>query len=319
LPTYHFAHVVDDFLMGTTHVLRGDEWLSSLTLHLQLFDRLGWKRPVYGHLSPIQKIEGSSRRKLSKRKDPEANMEYYTKEGFPKESIIMYLLNLANASFEDWLKNNPGKDLKEYPLLINELKRGAGSLLDLKKIESFSKDFIGTLKTEEIFDRAIAWAKEFDSELETIMQSNRDYTMQILNIDRVGDKARKDIIKWGDLRYEIGFFFDEIYSSTVIDEKELSDVSKDDIKTIAEKSVEIFNANLDKDTWLAKMREMGATVGYAPDAKTFKASPDKFKGNFGTVAKVVRVLLAGRNQSPDLYEIMNIMGKDRIQSRLLIT
>ncbi len=316
LPTYHFAHVIDDHLMGTTHVLRGDEWLSSLTLHLQLFDLFGWNKPIYGHIAPIQKTEGSSRRKLSKRKDPEANVEFYLKEGYPEEAIIMYLLNLANSSFEEWLLNNPRVNLSEYILETKELRKGAGALLDLKKIASFSKDFIGTLSIDETYDRALSWAKGNDAELASVMEKNIDYTKSIFSIDRDGNTARKDIVKWSDLRNEIGFFYDEIFDSLLIDMSQISEVDSTDIKKISDFSIKVFSECKDKDDWLSKMREAGNSIGYAPDMKTFKASPEKYKGNFGTVAKVVRVLLVGRNQSPDLYEVMKVMGRERVERRL---
>ena len=316
VPTYHFAHVVDDYLMGTTHVVRGDEWIASLPLHVQLFDKMAWPRPVYGHLAPIQKLDGNSRRKLSKRHDPEASVSFYSESGYPPEAVIMYLLNLANSGFEEWLLANPSAPLEDYKLSITELQKGAGALLDLQKMSSFSKNFIGALSVEKTIELALIWAREYDAELARVVEANINYTSAILNIDRASGQARKDIAKWSDLRSEIGFFFDDIFSQQEISDNELAGIAPLDITAIATQVATTYNETDDKDTWLNKMRALGVGLGFAPDVKTFKQSPADYKGHFGDVAKVVRVLLVGRNQSPDLYEVMRVLGLDRVKARL---
>ncbi|MEI7451710.1 MAG: glutamate--tRNA ligase family protein [Candidatus Falkowbacteria bacterium] len=316
LPTYHFAHVIDDHFMGTTHVLRGDEWLASLSLHLQLFNLMGWTPPVYGHLAPIQKLDNGNRRKLSKRHDPEATMTYYQEAGYPVDAVIMYLLNLANSGFEKWLLENPNEDLNKYSLSINELKKGAGALLDLVKMDSFSKELIGRMPVEKVVELALVWARQYDNDLARIMESDLAYTTAILNIERGNDKARKDLTKWSDLRVQIGFMFDEIFSGIKINTVELEGITPEDIKAIIVKTLERYNLNDDKDTWLQKIKDLAVELGFAPDVKTFKAEPDKYKGHFGDVAKVLRILLVGENKSPDLYEMMKVMGGERIARRL---
>lgn len=316
LPTYHFAHVIDDHLMGTTHVLRGDEWLPSLALHVQLFDKMGWKRPVYGHIAPIQKMVGSSRRKLSKRHDPEASVSFYKEAGYPTEVIIMYLLNLANWGFEQWLKEHPDAKLEDYRLSADELKKGAGALLDLQKIDSFGREFISRLSADKMVEAAIKWAERYDSELASSLKADRHYSASLFNIERVGDKARKDIAKWSELRPEIGFFFDNIFNKQSVNREELADVDPLDIKSIIAAVKKAYDPADDQNVWLEKMRNIGEVLGYAPDVKTFKKDPKKYKGHFGHVAKVIRVLLVGKNQSPDLYEVMRVMGQERVIKRL---
>lgn len=316
LPTYHFAHAIDDHLMGTTHVIRGDEWLSSLSLHLQLFQLFGWPAPVFGHLAPIQKMVGQSRRKLSKRHDPEASVVFYEQAGYPVEAVIMYLLNLANSGFEQWLLDHPNSPLIDYPLSIDELKKGAGALLDMLKLASFSRELISRWSIDEIIKQGLAWAEQYDLELAKAIKSNFAYTNQILGIDRQADQARKDIAKWSDLRHEIGFFFDDLFDCSLESILEQIGQPLTEVQTIATAVAKEYDPTDDKDTWLNKMRAIGSSLGYAPDMKTFKQAPEQYRGNFGDIAKVIRVLLVGRNQSPDLFEVMQVMGQDRVVNRL---
>ncbi|MFA6513901.1 MAG: glutamate--tRNA ligase family protein [Patescibacteria group bacterium] len=316
LPTYHFAHVIDDHFMGTTHVLRGDEWLASLALHIQLFTKMGWEHPVYGHIAPIQKLDGSSRRKLSKRHDPEANVAFYEEAGYPTDVVIMYLLNLANSGFEKWLNEHPDEDLANYKLSVAELKKGAGALLDLQKMDSFGKEYIGRMSAKNMTELGLAWAKKYDADLASLIEADINYTIKILNIERENIKARKDISKWSDLRAQIGFFFDSIFKAQGINMDELAGADLKSIKEVATSVADKYNPDDDKETWLQKMRTLSVELGYAPDAKTFKESPEKYKGNFGDMAKIIRVLLVGKNQSPDLYEMMQAMGVKRVNRRL---
>lgn len=318
LPTYHFAHIIDDHFMGTTDVVRGDEWLPSLPLHLQLFARLGFAAPRFGHIAPIQKLDGSSRRKLSKRHDPEASISYYQEAGYPKEAVIMYLLNLANPSFEAWRLNDLTASWTDYPLSLEELKKGAGALLDLQKLDSISKDYIGALPTEKILQEATDWAKTHDKELADILKSERDYVAQILNIERTGEKARKDLAKWSDLRPQFSFFFDTLFAKKGINFSELEKFNKEDVRAVAERISASYEPNDDQDTWLEKMRSLSEELGFARDAKAFKTEPEKYKGNFADFAKILRVLLAGENKSPDLWATMRVMGKERVTQRLAV-
>jgi len=317
LPTYHLAHVIDDHLMGTTHVIRGDEWLSSLPLHLQLFATLGWQPPIYGHLAPIQKLVGQSRRKLSKRHDPEASVTFYDEAGYPPEAVIAYLLNLANPSFEAWFMSHPDNTWRDYLLVIDELKKGAGALLDFQKLDSYSKEIISRLSLTELVEQSLAWAKKYDPPLAQAMSRDLTYTTEILNIDREGERRRKDIAKWSELRPMIGYFYDDIWDATPLDlAGQLGDYPSSEIKAIAKAVVAQYDSQDSQAEWLAKLRKLSQSLGYAPDTASYRQDPQRYRGSFSDIAKIIRVLLVGRNQSPDLYEVMRVMGRERVEKRL---
>lgn len=315
LPTYHFAHVIDDHLMGTTHVIRGDEWLSSTPLHLQLFEKMGWKPPQYGHLSPIQKIEGESRRKLSKRKDPEAGMIYYETEGYPESAVIEYLLNLASSGFEDWRKNNPNSDYSDFGLKLEKLP-SSGALFDFAKLNDISKEIVSKYSAEELFEKVLIWSEKNNEVLFSTMNSNTEYVKKILDIERGGyTKRRKDISKWSDVQNYIEYFFDDNFKANIIDTN--SDVNS--IKEITSAFLETYDENDSNEEWFSKIKSIAIKNGYADSPKLFKSEPEKYKGTVADVAKILRVLVTGRVQSPDLYSIMKIMGRNKIEDRLLST
>ncbi|MCX6735753.1 MAG: glutamate--tRNA ligase [Candidatus Parcubacteria bacterium] len=318
LPRYHLAHVIDDHFMGTTHVLRGDEWLSSVPLHLELFEALGWKPPEYGHLAPIQKMEDASKkRKLSKRKDPEANAMLYQEEGFLPEAVVEYLLNLANSDFEDWRKENQGKDNREFHLTFERLSRSNGPLLDFVKLNDVSKEIVSHLQASEIYDRGLVWAKQYNQKLAEEMERNPDYTKDALNIEREGaPRPRKDIGAWSDLYAEIGYFFDSIFGEKEPVSEELFGTAKDDRESIVNAFLETYNENDTKDEWFEKVKDIGRKLGYADGAKAYKLEPEKYKGQVGDVAKIFRVLLTGKTNTPDLHSVMKVMGKERVTQRL---
>ncbi|HPX64764.1 MAG TPA: glutamate--tRNA ligase family protein [bacterium] len=317
LPTYHLAHVIDDHLMGTTQVIRGDEWLSSLPLHLQLFTTFGWQSPTYGHLAPIQKLVGQSRRKLSKRHDPEASVTFYDEAGYPPEAVIAYLLNLANPSFEAWFMSHPDNTWRDYLLIIDELKKGAGALLDFQKLDSYSKEIISRLSLSELVEQSLSWARKYDPSLAQAMSRDLAYTTEVLNIDRQGERRRKDIAKWSELRQTIGYFYDDIWAATPLDlAGQLGDYPLAQIKAIAKAVATKYNPQDSQTDWLAKLRQLSQVLGYAPDTASYRQDPQRYRGSFGDVAKIIRVLLVGRNQSPDLYEVMRVMGRERVRERL---
>lgn len=320
LPTYHMAHVVDDHLMGTTHVFRGNEWLSSLPLHLQLFEVMGWKPPKYGHIFPIQKMEGSSKRKLSKRKDPEANVAFYDEQGYPEDAVIEYMLNLANSNFEDWRKANPDKHNSEFPLTLEKLASSNGPLFDFVKLNDISKEIIARYSAKAVLERVLEWAKKYDPEFANMIEQNPEYIERILGIERGGDgKARKDICRWSDVKKEIEYFFDKNFILTKdLVQSILPEVSMDDIRTIVESYVKSYNDHDSKEEWFAKIKEIAKNNGYAESAKDFKKSPEKYKGSVADVAKIFRVLLTGRIQTPDLYSIIHVMGTERVSKRLAV-
>lgn len=314
LPTYHFAHVIDDYLMGTTHVIRGDEWLSSLPLHIQMFKAMGFKVPKYTHIAPIQKMDGDSRRKLSKRHDPEADVRYYDSVGYPRTAVIEYLLNLANSSFEGWRRANPNASYKDFKLELNKLSP-SGALFDFVKLNNISKEIIAKMTTDEIFKNTYDWARSNDEKLLKIMDENPDYVRAILSIERTGAKnSRKDIAKYSDVLGEITYFFDDDFS--------LSDDAKSELKSVKNYAelvnayIPMFNENDTKEEWFAKMQQLADQFNFAKNGKEYKANPSAFNGDISSVVKVFRILITGKTMSPDLSEIQHIMGRDRVLSRL---
>ena len=314
LPTYHFAHAVDDHLMGTTMVIRGEEWLSSVPLHLQLFYMLGFKAPKYAHIPTIMKMDGTSKRKLSKRKDPEAAVGYYKKQGIPKEAVIEYLVNIANSNFEIWRKQNPDKPIDEFDFKINKMGV-SGALFDMVKMLDVSKNVISRYSAQKLYDNVFAWAKEYDNELAKMME-DKEYTLAVLGIERGNVKPRKDISKWADVKdsiiymYEDKFYNEEEYNfGKVSDKGEISKI----LKLYIEK---YYNESDNKQTWFDKMKDLAEEVGYAREVKEYKKEPEKWPGHVGDISTVLRVALTKRQNTPDLYEIMQVLGKDIVVKRL---
>ncbi|MBQ6846407.1 MAG: glutamate--tRNA ligase, partial [Oscillospiraceae bacterium] len=312
IPTYHFAHAVDDTLMGTTHVIRGDEWISSVPIHLQLFYCLGLKAPKYAHIAPIMKMEGESKRKLSKRKDPEASVSYYTQEGYPKDGVMEYLLNLANSNFEDFKKQNPKASWQEFPLQMNKMSN-SGCLFDLVKMNDMCKNLIALQSAEWVCENAMEWAKEYDKELYELMSKDKDYATTLFSFDRNPEKPRKDIGKWNEVRDTFCYMFDELFAP----EYELPEnLSKEDIKKIAEKYQDRFNPSLDKNDWFNDLKDLAEEIGFAREVKEYKKNPESFPGNVGDVSSVIRVAVTGRMKSPDLHGILVALGKDGVKARI---
>ena len=310
LPTYHFAHAVDDHLMGTTHVIRGDEWLSSVPL----FYELGFKAPKYAHIAPIMKNDNGNKRKLSKRKDPEAAVSYYEEEGIPKEAVKEYLLNIANSTFENWRRANPDKDIREFELQLNKMSV-SGALFDMIKLYDVGKTVISRFSAEKVYEESYKWAKKYDKELEKLLE-NKEYSLKVFGIERGNKKPRKDIAKWSDVKENISYMYDETfyekeheYPYQVIKDKE--EISKI-LKLYMEK---YYNEKDDKQTWFNKIKELSGELGYAKEVKEFKENPGKYKAHVGDVSTVLRVALTGRTNTPDMYEIMQVLGKERISER----
>jgi len=320
LPMYHLAHAIDDHFMGTTHVIRGDEWLASVPLHLQLFKAFSWAPPHYAHLAPIQKMEGSSKRKLSKRKDPEASISYYTEQGYPKSAVLDYLINLANSNFEDWRKINLDQPISAFPLTIEKLANSSGALFDFVKLGNISKEIISLYPTERVYQESLAWANEYDHALAALMTQHSEYTHQILGIERnVTGKTRKDIAKWCDLRAEISYFYDECFSHSRDELLEtLVGISVEDMKGIIQAFNNSYDRSDSKDQWFEKMKIVTRDNNFAENVKDYKANKEKYKGSIVDVTKIFRVLLTGKAQTPDLHELMLVMGTERMFSRLSI-
>ncbi len=320
LPTYHMAHVIDDHLMGTTHVIRGNEWFASLSLHVQLFAAMNWSAPSFGHIFPIQKMEGASKRKLSKRKDPEANVEYYDEHGYPVDGIIEYLLNLANSNFEDWRKANPDMDNREFALSIKKLANSSGPLFDFEKLHNICKDKISKYSADKVYSETLVWAEKHDQDLFALLNDNSDYVKRILDIERGNAlKPRKDVAKWSDVRTELEYFFDHKFKLSKSEALELlGGLEESVIKNIVGSFKTSFDENDDKDAWFAKIKLVAEANGFALNTKDYKANPENFQGSVADVAKIFRVLLCGKVQTPDLHSIIQVMGKDRVFKRLNI-
>ena len=315
LPTYHFAHAVDDHLMHTTHVIRSDEWLSSVPLHLQLFQELGFKAPKYAHISPIMKNDNGGKRKLSKRKDPEAAVEYYKKEGIPPLAVKEYLLNIANSTFENWRRANPDKSIDEFDFQLNKMSV-SGALFDMVKLLDIGKTVISKMTAEEVYEKSLKWAEEYDAKLAEILK-NKEYALKVFGIERGNKKPRKDISKWSDVMYNIEYMYDEIFYGKEQDypyQQAISD--REEIKEILNSYIEkYYNEEDDKQTWFDRIKALAVEKGYAGEVKEFKANPGKYKAHVGDVSTVLRVALTSRTNTPDMYEIMKVLGKDRIQKR----
>ncbi len=314
LPTYHFAHAIDDHLMGTTLVTRGDEWVASIPLHLQLFYVLGFRTPKYAHNAPLMKIDGDSKRKLSKRKDPEAAVSYYKEEGIPKQSVKEYLMNIANSNFEIWRKQNSEKSMDEFEFDIKKMGV-SGALFDMVKMLDVSKNVISKYSAEEVYDQSYEWAKEYDKELLEMLE-NKEYSLKVLGIERGNNKPRKDIAKWSDVKNIIYYMYPEKFNKN--EEFEYQKINdKSEIEKIVKLYFEkYYNPSDDKQTWFDRMKDLAEKLGYAREVKEYKADPEKYKGHVGDISTVIRVTLTGRSNTPDLYEIMQVLGKDELMKRI---
>ncbi len=328
MPTYHLAHVVDDYLMGTTFVIRGEEWLSSVPKHINLWKAFNLAIPLYGHVMPINKQDGSSVRKLSKRKDPEANIEMYTKAGYPETSVIGYLYRLANPSFDDWWQSDAVRKSKnisvwDFPFSIEGLKRGGrGPLVDTKKLDDISSDVIARMSADEVSKKMIEWAEINDSDFAKTAEAEMDYFIKILSIERDESNPRKDITSWGQGKVSFDYFFDKYFSVSaareillkdLIDENRMNTVVKDLAHALAE---DMYYTEMSLEKWLDSIKKLADILGFASDRKLFKEKPDAYKGDFAMFMKVIRVAITGRDRTPNLFYVLKVMGKDRVLSRL---
>ena len=314
LPTYHFAHAIDDHLMGTTHVTRGDEWLSSVPLHLQLFYELGFRAPKYAHTPTLLKNDNGNKRKISKRKDPEAAASYYIEEGIPADAVKEYLLNIANSSFENWRRANPDKDIYDFDFHLNKMSV-SGALFDMVKLLDVSKIVISKMLAEDVYEKSYAWAEKYDEELKAILK-DKEYSLKVLGIERGNKKPRKDIAKWSDVKENIIYMYDEKFMNSDIEYPYQVINDKSDIDTILKLYLEnYYDENDDKQTWFEKIKDLAGSLGYASEVKEFKANPGMYKAHVGDVSTVLRVALTGRTNTPDMYEIMQVLGKESIINR----
>ena len=312
LPTYHFAHVVDDHLMHTTIVVRGEEWLPSVTKHLEMFDAFGFEAPKYIHTPLIQKKEDGKLRKISKRKDPEANMEYFKELGYPKNAVVESLLTIINSNYEQWRDNNPDLPFTEFKFDPKKMS-SSGALYDLMKLEDISKNIVSRMNKDELYKESYTWACTYDNKLKELIDSDVEYYKSIINIEREQAKPRKDIAKYSDIYNLVYYMYDNLFNP---DYEWMKITDKSEIKNIINTYInDYYDINDDKDTWFNKIKELAESLGYASNMKDYKKNPDNYKGNVADIATVIRVALTGKKNTPDLYEILKIFGVDRIKSR----
>lgn len=314
IPTYHFAHACDDHFMRTTHVIRGEEWISSVPKHIELFKACGYKVPKYAHTPQVLKTdeETGDKRKLSKRKDPEAAVGYFVEGGFPKESVLEYLLTLINSNFEDWRRANPKEDISKFPFNLKKMS-SSGCLFDLVKLNDVSKNVISVMSAKEVYENIAAWAKVYDPEFYDIFTADPEFSTAVMNIDRENPKPRKDIARWSEVKDYVAYFFKPFYQP---DYTLPENISAADAKAIAEKYLTEFDLADDKDQWFARIKDMCEPLGFTPNVKEYKKNPDAFNGHVGDVSTVIRIALTSRRNTPDLYSIMQLLGEDEIKARL---
>ena len=311
IPTYHFAHAVDDHLMRTTHVVRGDEWLPSLPFHIQLFQALGFRLPKYVHIGPLMKMDGASKRKLSKRKDPELALTYYKSEGFPVEAVYEYIMTLLNSNYEDWRRANPNApstDFKFSPKKLNP----AGNLFDYAKLTDVSKNEIAKMDADKVYTLLLDWAKEFDPDFGTKLEANPDYAKRILAIGRGGKKPRKDLAVWKDAKPYMGFFYDEYLEKPEFDDRFDQKLIADALNLF----LKSYDPADDSAVWFEKVKAIATEIGFTTDMKAYKADPAAFPGTVADVSTFIRLAVTGKTNSPDLYTVMQILGYDRTVQRI---
>lgn len=312
IPTYHFAHAVDDHLMHTTHVVRGDEWIASVPLHIELFRTLGFKPVKYAHIAPIMKEENGGKRKLSKRKDPEANVSYYIEKGYPEASVKEYMLTILNSNFEEWRRANKNEDIAKFPFNLKKMSV-SGALFDMVKFNDVSKNVISVMTAEQVYKLVTDWAMDYNEVLYALFVDDKEKAKAILNIDRENPKPRKDIACWEEVENYVSFFYNELYDA---DYTLPEHINKADAVEILTKYKEVYSANDSKEDWFNKIKELCTACGFTPNVKEYKQNPEAFKGHVGDVSTVIRVAITSRTNTPDLYYIMQILGEDEVMNRI---
>ena len=308
LPVYHFAHVVDDHLMRTTLVVRGEEWIPSTPLHIEIFQAFGFKPPKYAQVPNILKMEDGKKRKISKRKDPEAAVDYYHEEGIPSDAVNEYLMNIINSSFEGWRRANQDKDMSEFKFELSKMGV-SGAVFDMVKLLDVSKNVIAKYTARQVYEFANAWAKQYDSELAKMLE-NEDYALNVFGIERENSKKpRKDLSQWSDVKESIRYMYEEPTNY------DFDKISGENAKKIIEEYSNVYDYNDDKQTWFDKIKDVSEKLGYAREVKEYKQNPEKWPAHVGDVSTVIRVVLTGRRNTPDMYEIMQVLGKEEVEKR----
>ena len=313
LPTYHFAHVIDDHLMHTTVVIRGDEWVPSYPKHLQLFQILGFKPVKYAHYAPLTKKdeENGNVRKLSKRKDPEFSVEYYEQAGIPADGVKLFLSTIVNTNFEEWYLQNSDKSYMDFPFSFKKMPVG-GTLFDMEKLNNICRTYFSRLSAEKIYDDSLVYYEKYDKDFYNLMCNNKDLLIGFLDIERNGKRPRKDIATYKDIKVESSYMFNELFYS----EDRYNEVEKTDAKNILSKYVDIYSSDDTQDEWYEKIKNFAIENGYAGSTKEYKENPDSFKGHIGTVCEEIRHAITGKLQTPNLYDILKLLGKEEIKNRI---
>ena len=312
IPTYHFAHVIDDHFMRTTHVVRGEEWLMSLPIHVELFEKLGFDMPVYCHTAQLLKLDNGNKRKLSKRKDPELSLDYYRQEGYHPQAVKEYLLTILNSNFEEWRIENPDAPMDDFRFTTEKMSSG-GALFDLNKLNDVSKDVLVKIPAADLCDFMVGWAEEFNTEILPLFRGREDYLTKILDLGRSGNKPRKDLVYGKQIFDFISYFYDDYFR---IEDEMPENVRDEDRSLILKKYLETYDHSDDQSQWFDKIREIGTELGYAAKPKDFKKHPEDYKGHVGHVSTVIRIALTGRQQSPDIWEIQQILGEEKTRARV---
>ena len=323
LPTYHFAHVVDDHFMRTTLVTRGEEWLPSAPVHIELFKAMGFEVPKYAHFSNVMKKDGDSKRKLSKRKDPEAAVSFFLKEGYPVDSVIEYILTLINSDFEPWRIKNPNADKFEFEVKLKKMGT-SGALFDIVKLNDVSKEIIAKMNSQEVLDNVLEWSKKYNSKVYDLISKDKEYSRKIFALERDGaKKIRKDIIKWEDVTNIFFYFFEELFEKDIKENeyefdflKGNSKVDSNMTKKVLELYINSYDEKLEKDEWFNNVKEQANKLGFCTDMKEYKQNPDKYIGSTADYTTIIRIALTNRHNSPDIYQIMQLLGKDETIRRL---
>lgn len=312
IPTYHFAHVVDDHFMRVTDVVRGEEWLSTLPIHLELFFLMGWTRPNYNHTAHLMKAEDGKKRKLSKRKDPELSLEYYMKDGYFPEAVTEYLMTLMNSNYEEWRMKNPDKSYREFAFKTKNMS-SSGALFDLNKLNDISKDVLVKMSEDQILDFMMAWSEKFDKDANQLLVKYRDDLSRLLAIGRSGKKPRKDLVNCSQIMDFVSYYFDEDFKYV---DNLPERVSKEDARVILRAYIDTYNQDDTNEAWFEKVKTITDTNGFTSNNKAFKNEPELYKGNITDVSTAIRVAVVGRQQSPDLWSIQQVMGRDRVLARI---
>lgn len=316
LPTYHFAHAIDDHLMHTTTVTRGEEWISSLPIHLELFDALEFKRPDYAHLPVIMKMDNGCRRKLSKRKDNEAAVSYFINDGYPADALLEYLMTIANSNFEEWRNKNSDVPMEDFILTFNKISLD-GALFDMMKLNYFAKERLSKRTAHQLTVEALAWAEKHDEELASVIKSDPEYFEKIMNIEREKENPRKDYERYSDLLKLNRFFYRSYYDSMLANDLPWNPlISKEVIYNVLREFVDTYDASLDEKTWFESLKVLGEKHHFAPSGKIYKQNKDLYIGHIGDVAEMIRIALTTSKQSPNLYWILQILGKEEVSRRI---